>query len=77
VNRSPDAAISAVVTLGRPVASTGAVVHLVDGPSPEAKNSFAEPDLVGVRTYSVPAASSELELTFPPHSFSCVELPLE
>ena len=77
VNRSPDTAISAVVTAGRPLASTGAVVHLVDGPSPEAKNSFAEPNLVGVRTYSVPAGGSEIELTFPPHSFSCVELPLQ
>jgi alpha-N-arabinofuranosidase len=77
VNRSPDSAVPAMVTLDRPLMSTGAVVHLVDGPSPEAKNSFAEPDLVGVRTYAVPATGNELELAFPPHSFSCVELPLQ
>ena len=75
VNRSPDAAVSAVVTTGRPLATNGAVVYLVDGPSPESKNSFAEPDLVGVRT--VHRQGTELELTFPPHSFSCVELTLQ
>jgi alpha-L-arabinofuranosidase len=77
VNRSPDTAVSAVVTTGRPLQSSGAVVHLVHGPSPESRNSFAEPDLVGVRTHSVPTSGAELELTFPPHSFSCVELPLQ
>jgi alpha-N-arabinofuranosidase len=78
VNRSPDATISTVVTLGQPLAASGAVVHLVAGPSPEATNSFAEPDLVSVSTYTVPAAGSELELLrFPPHSFSCIELPLQ
>jgi alpha-N-arabinofuranosidase len=77
VNRAPDAAVSAVVNTGRPVASSGAVVHLVQGPSPTARNSFAEPDLVGVHTYSVPGDGTQVELTFPPHSFSCVELPLQ
>ncbi|MDQ6673416.1 MAG: alpha-N-arabinofuranosidase [Chloroflexota bacterium] len=76
VNRSPDAAVPVVVTAGRPLASGGAVVHLVHGPSPEARNSFAEPDLVSVRTDAVPIESGELELTFPPHSFACVELTL-
>jgi alpha-N-arabinofuranosidase len=77
VNRSPDAAVATVITAGRPLASNGAVVHLVHGPSPEATNSFAEPDLVGVRTHFVPAYGTDVELTFPPHSFSCVELPLQ
>src|SRR5258708_19632215 len=77
VNRSPDAAISTVVTVGRPIASSGAVVHLVQGPSPEARNSFAQPDLVTVQTHTLSAGGTALELTFPPHSFSCVELPLQ
>jgi hypothetical protein len=77
VNRSPDAGVSALVSAGRPLASTGALVHLVHGPSPDAKNSFSEPDLVGVRTHSVPASGIEFELSLPPHSFSCVELVLQ
>jgi len=76
VNRSPDAGVSTVITLGPRLAPTRAVVHIVNGPSPEARNSFAEPDLVGVRTHPVPLGDSTLELTFPPHSFSCVELTL-
>lgn len=76
VNRSPDAAVSATVNPGRPLTSAGARVHLVHGPSPEASNSFAEPALVSVQTSSVQVGDGQLELTFPPHSFSCVELPL-
>ena len=37
----------------------------MQGPSPEARNSFAEPDLVNVQTHSVPGGGTELELTFP------------
>jgi alpha-N-arabinofuranosidase len=77
VNRSPDAVVSAVVSTGRSIASSGAVVHVVQGPSPTASNSFAQPDLVGIHTYSVPASDAHVELAFPPHSFSCVELALQ
>jgi alpha-N-arabinofuranosidase len=77
VNRSPHADITAMVSTGPRVAAGGAIVHLVDGPSPESKNSFAEPDLVGVRTHTVPVSGTEFELKFPAHSFSCVELPLQ
>src|SRR5207244_13414928 len=63
----------------RPIASSGAVVHLVDGPSPEASNSFVEPDCVGVRTQplALEGVGTAFELTFPAHSFTCVELPLQ
>jgi alpha-L-arabinofuranosidase len=76
VNRSPDAAIAAQVDVGPPPASGEAVVQLLDGPSPDSTNSFAEPDRVGVRTRLVPLAGGRLELDFPPHSFSCVALSL-
>jgi hypothetical protein len=52
------------------------VVHVLNGPSPVSINSFAEPDLVGVQVHSVQSNDGQLELTFPPHSFSCVELHL-
>jgi alpha-N-arabinofuranosidase len=77
VNRSPDDAVNTQICAGRSLGSTGATVHLVHSPSPTAANSFAEPDLVGVRTEIIQGNSTELELTFPPHSFSCVELSLE
>lgn len=77
VNRSPDSAVSTNIEADRPIAPTGGHVHLVDGPSPEASNSFAEPDRVGVRTRRLAFEGTALELTFPPHSFTCVEIPLQ
>jgi len=77
VNRSPDAGVTTTVSIGRKLAPNSAVVHIVNGPSPVARNSFAEPDLVGVRTHAVPVDGAEMELTFPPHSFTCVELQLQ
>jgi len=79
VNRSPDTAVAANIGTGRPIASSGGVVHLVEGPSPEASNSFVEPDCVGVRTQplALEGGGNAFELTFPAHSFTCVELPLQ
>jgi alpha-N-arabinofuranosidase len=77
VNRSPDAAVPTIIESRRPIASTGCVAHLVEGPSPEASNSFANPDCVGVRTQQPAIEGTAFELTFPPHSFTCVELQLQ
>jgi alpha-N-arabinofuranosidase len=74
VNRSPDTAVSTTISAGGRLASSGAVVHVVDGPSPEASNSFARPHIVDVRTYSAPVEGSEYQHTFPPHSFTCIRL---
>ncbi len=76
VNRSPDLAVSATVELNRPVEAGNARVHLVHGPSPNASNSFADPNSVGVRTQSLQIEGNRFELVFPQHSISCVELPV-
>jgi alpha-L-arabinofuranosidase len=76
VNRSPDTAIATTIGTGAAVAPERVVVHVLNGPSPVSINSFAEPDLVGVQVHSVQSNDGQLELTFPPHSFSCVELHL-
>ena len=77
VNRSPDAAVSATIETQQAPASRSAVLHLVEGPSPDASNSFAQPNCVGVRSQPLAVHGSAFELTLPPHSFSCLELPLE
>jgi alpha-L-arabinofuranosidase len=78
VNRSPESAVATTIELGRPITSAGALVHLLHGPSPDAANSFAEPDNVSVRTQplALDGPRSAFELTLPPHSFTCLELPL-
>jgi alpha-N-arabinofuranosidase len=76
VNRSPHSVIRATLELDRPAAATGATVHLVHGDSPEAINTFEAPERVSVRTRQVAAPGGRLELELPPHSFSCVEIPL-
>jgi alpha-N-arabinofuranosidase len=76
VNRSL-AAVPAVFEVSRPVGAGGVTWHLVHGESPEAINTFEEPDRVSVRTCPVAATGSRFEVTLPPHSFSCLEVALD
>jgi alpha-L-arabinofuranosidase len=75
VNRSPHAAVRTEFQVGRPVAGPVAV-HVVHGESPDAINTFEEPDRVSVRTHEVAAEGARFELDLPPHSFSCLDVPL-
>jgi alpha-L-arabinofuranosidase len=77
VNRSPHAAVSTTVETHRTLAAGGARVHVVDGPAADATNSFAEPNLVAVRTQPLPVQGTSVELVLPPHSFSCVTLAVD
>jgi alpha-N-arabinofuranosidase len=74
VNRSL-AAVPAVFDVGR---TLGPVTwHLVHGESPEAINTFDEPDAVSVRRCPLAATGSRFEVTLPPHSFSCLEVAVD
>ncbi|TMC03994.1 MAG: alpha-N-arabinofuranosidase [Chloroflexi bacterium] len=68
--------VPAAFEVGRPVGAAGVVWHLVHGESPEAVNTFEAPDRVSVTTCPVAAAGARFELTLPPHSYSCLEVPL-
>ena len=76
VNRSPDATVCAAFELGWPVGEPGVTVELVHGDSPDAINTFEDPDRVSVRSRHLAADGARFELDLPPHSFSCVRIPL-
>jgi alpha-N-arabinofuranosidase len=75
VNRSPEAAVPVVLELGR--TASEATWHLVNGESPDAVNTFEEPDRVSVQTCQVPTSGSRVELTLPAHSFSALVISLD
>jgi alpha-L-arabinofuranosidase len=75
VNRAPDRPVPVTIEAGRAIAGEGAA-HQVAGDSPEATNSFAEPDRVRVCSAAVAATGDRIELELPPHSFTCLEVPL-
>ncbi len=65
VNRSRDQAISATIDVaGR--APQGWTAHVVDGPEPSSRNSFDQPNVVGVGERPLPAG----DVTFAPHSLT-------
>jgi alpha-N-arabinofuranosidase len=76
VNRSPERAIPTTLELGRAVNGNGSRIHSVAGPSPMAANSFAETNRVGVTTQPLEASGNRIEVVFPRHSISCLELSL-
>jgi alpha-N-arabinofuranosidase len=76
VNRSPERAIPTTLELGRAVNGNGSRIHSVAGPSPMAANSFAETNRVGVTTQPLGASGNRIEVVFPRHSISCLELSL-
>ena len=74
VNRSLEA-VATVLEVG-PAAAAGPTWHLVHGASPEATNTFDDPDAVSVRTSPVSSEGGRVELVLPAHSFSLLEVPL-
>jgi alpha-N-arabinofuranosidase len=74
VNRSPDTDIPTLVEFAGALDRAGSRTHVVNGPSPMASNSFAQPEQVGVTTQQLTSGGDRLELVFPAHSISCVEL---
>lgn len=48
----------------------------VNGPAPDARNTFATPDIVGVRDGTAPAGGHTLQHTFPAHSVTVLRAPL-
>jgi alpha-N-arabinofuranosidase len=76
VNRSPDQAVRATVSLEGAVVSGEVVAHLVTAASPEAGNSFEHPDEVTVRDTRTSTKAQEFEHEFPPHSFTLLDVEL-
>jgi alpha-L-arabinofuranosidase len=74
VNRSADQAVRARFELGIP--ARAATAHLVAGDSPEATNTFEEPDRVSVASRPLGAPGPAFELDLPPCSFTCLDVRL-
>ena len=77
VNRHPDAPIEAELRLvgARPAATC--VAETVSGPDVHARNSFEQPDLVGVAGSTWAADAARPAYTFPPHAVTTLTIPLQ
>ena len=76
VNRDPDRAIQTRLRLHDAKATGVMTVHEVTGDSPEAVNTFARPDTVTVRNAKRDVGGEHIDITFSPHSFTLLEVPL-
>ena len=76
VNRDPDQAIETRVRLHDAKATGVMTVHEVTGDSPEAVNTFARPDAVSVRNSKREVEGEHVDITFSPHSFTLLDVPL-
>ena len=76
VNRDPDRAIQTRLPLHDATATGVMTVHEVTGDSPEAVNTFARPDTVTVRNAKREVEGEHIDITFSPHSFTLLEVPL-
>lgn len=68
VNRDDERAVTATIELMRGAFAGSVVTHEVNGVTPDAVNSFAEPDAVGTKQKSTEINGERFEYTFPPHS---------
>jgi alpha-L-arabinofuranosidase len=75
VNREPRREIGTRIRLHGGTAA-GLAVHEVNGDDPDAVNTFADPSRVGVRSSRMDVSGGHLDLTFPPHSFTVLEVDL-
>jgi alpha-N-arabinofuranosidase len=75
VNREPRRSIDTRIQLhgGTAAALSG---HEVNGDAPDAMNTFADPDRVGVHSFRRDVRGAYFDLTFPPHSFTVLEVDL-
>jgi alpha-L-arabinofuranosidase len=76
VNRDPEQALDTRIRLDGARAAGPLVVHEVTGDHPEASNSAAEPDAVTTVTVERERSGGELDIRFPPHSFTLLEVQL-
>jgi alpha-L-arabinofuranosidase len=76
VNRAPQAAVHATVTIGGAAAGGQVTTWRVDAQGPGARNDFDRPDEVTVREERRALEADRLEEAFPPHSLTVLELEL-
>jgi alpha-N-arabinofuranosidase len=76
VNRDPRRAIRTRIRLIDAKAAGVMIVHEVTGASPDAVNTFAHPDAVGVRYAKRDVDGGHIDIVFGPHSFAVLEVPL-
>ena len=76
VNRHPTEATTVPLLLVNGTAAGVADVSVVTGSDPHVRNSFEQPDNVGVTETRVDLAGSHLSLTLPPCSVSVYRIPL-
>jgi alpha-L-arabinofuranosidase len=74
VNRDPQQAISTQVNLLGAEATGRVTVHQVTGDKPDAVNSFAQPDVVSAHREPQAVRGDRLDVLFPPHSFTVLEV---
>ena len=70
VNRDKDREQAATIQFTSGQAPTSMRVAEVNGPGPEATNSFEHPDTVGVREHEVKVRGSRFDYSFPAHSIT-------
>ena len=76
VNRDPDHAIPTRVRFHDAKATGVMTLHEVNGDNPDAINTFARPDAVGVRNAKRELEGEHSISPFAPHSFTLLEVPL-
>ena len=76
VNRDPGQALDTRIHLTGARAAGPVVVHEVTGDSPEVSNSATEPDVVTTVSTKRDVGGGDLDLRFPPHSFTLLEVQL-
>lgn len=72
VNRDPDRAIETTIELVGATVRPGALVREVNGPHPEATNSFEQPETVSVGERALDDGGSTLSYAFPAHSVTLI-----
>jgi alpha-N-arabinofuranosidase len=70
VNRDPERAIETTIEFVGATVQPGALVREVNGPHPEATNSFEQPETVSVAARQLDAGGSRLSCAFPAHSIT-------
>ncbi|HVB96160.1 MAG TPA: alpha-L-arabinofuranosidase C-terminal domain-containing protein [Chloroflexota bacterium] len=73
VNRDRERPIQTTIQLVDSVVASG-VAYVVDGPAPDAINSFEQPKLVDVAERRLSVSGSQFEHTFPAHSVTVLRL---
>ena len=76
VNGDPDQAIDTRIRFHDAKAAGVMTVHEVTGDGPEAVNTFARPDAVSVYKSKREVDGEHVDITFAPHSFTLLEVPL-